>query len=201
MFNINYHDITYPDMKNGDGLRVVLWSSSCEHFCHNCHNSQTWNPNSGIPFDKTAENELFRELDNDYISGITFSGGDPLHEKNISEVYRLICKFNKRYKNNDFNNCYESNVFDNKNSNKIRLLSPNKTIWLYSGFEWDFIWSHNDETNKKRQEIISKCDVFVDGKYIDSLRDVSLKWRGSSNQRVINVQESLKQDKVVLYCD
>ena len=195
---MNYHNITYPDMNNGDGLRVALWLSGCSHHCYNCQNPQTWDSNSGILFDEAAKEELFRELERDYISGITFTGGDPLFHKNLNDVLRIIITIRK-----DF---------------------PEKTIWLYSGFSWKSIWDNtininvNDEigglslsqecentlylNNKnKRRKIISQCDVMVDGRYIDSQRDISLKWRGSKNQQVIDVQKSLRENKIILYCD
>ena len=183
---MNFHNITTADMMNGDGLRVVLWLSGCNHHCKNCQNPQTWDVNSGIEFDISAKKELFEELKKDYISGITFSGGDPLHENNIDEVLKLV--------------------------NEIRLLLPEKTIWLYTGYEWEFIKESFEESKKflqaswkdnliKRYKIVSQCDVLVDGRYIDSQRNISAKWRGSTNQRVIDIQESLKQNKVVLYCD
>lgn len=171
-------------MLNGDGLRVVLWLSGCSHNCYKCQNPQTHNPNSGILFDENAEEELFRELSKDYISGLTLTGGDPLHENNLDGVLNLV--------------------------NKIRLLLPEKTIWLYTGYEWEHIFDqgyhyHPLTVEKlsigrwRRQKIVKQCDVLIDGRYIDSLRDVSLKWKGSSNQRVINVQESLSQNKIILY--
>ena len=175
---MNYHNITYPDMNNGDGLRVVLWLSGCSHRCFNCQNPQTWDVNSGIPFDESAKKELFRELDKDYISGLTLSGGDPLHEANLDGVLDLV--------------------------NEIRLLFPNKSIWLYSGYcfsdEECWVKPKNDIANIyrfMRQEIIKNVDVMVDGRYIDSQRDITLKWRGSKNQRVILVKESLKKGEIV----
>ncbi len=177
---MNYHNITYPDMNNGSGLRVVLWLSGCEHHCVGCQNPQTWDANSGILFDEQTEEELFRELSKDYISGLTLTGGDPLHENNLDGVLKIV--------------------------NRIRLLMPEKTIWIYSGFRWEefqdkFPLDENLEQDFWRREIIKQCDVLVDGRYIDSQRDVSLKWRGSSNQRVINVKKSLEQNQVILYCD
>ena len=176
-------------MNNGNGLRVVLWLSGCSHHCYNCQNPQTWNPNSGIPFDDSAKQEIFNELSKDYISGITFSGGDPLHENNLDEVLSLI--------------------------QEIRISYPDKTIWLYTGFEWNQImnikvmqpiFSCEDLENKiqnvlKRQEIIKQCDVLVDGEYIDEQKDLTLRWRGSKNQRVIDVKQSLIQNKIILYCN
>ena len=177
---MNYHNITYPDMNNGDGLRVVLWLSGCSHHCYNCQNPQTWDANSGIPFDESAKEELFRELDKDYISGLTLSGGDPLHEANLDGVLDLV--------------------------NKIRLLFPNKSIWIYSGYTWNQVMSpvitddfnpSRDELLDKRKEIVKQCTVMVDGRYIDAQRNPSKKWAGSDNQRVIDIQESLKQGKVI----
>ena len=176
---MNYHNITYPDMNNGDGLRVVLWLSGCSHHCYNCQNPQTWDANSGIPFDESAKKELFRELDKDYISGLTLSGGDPLHEANLDDVLELV--------------------------NEFRLSLPNKSIWIYSGYTWENIMKYeygakyinNFNTDALRQCIVSKCDVLVDGRYIDSQRHPSKKWAGSDNQRVISIAESLKQGKVI----
>lgn len=176
-------------MNNGDGLRVVLWLSGCSHHCYNCQNPQTWNTDSGIPFDESAKQEIFTELSKDYISGITFSGGDPLHKNNLDEVLKLV--------------------------KEIRISFPEKTIWLYTGFKWEQImnikvmqpiFSCEDLENKiqnvlKKQEIIKQCDVLVDGEYIDEQRDLTLAYRGSKNQRVIDVQQSLTQNKLVLYCD
>lgn len=193
---MNYHNLTYPDQNNGDGLRVVLWLSGCSHHCKGCQNPQTWNTNSGVPFDESVKEELFRELDRDYISGITLSGGDPLNESNLDGVLDLV--------------------------NKIRLLFPNKTIWLYTGYEVIgvkdglFVLSPNVITDKvlepeemvnrikediKRSNIIKKCNVLIDGRYVEEKRDITLKWRGSSNQRVINVQKSLQKNEIVLHCD
>lgn len=180
---MNYHNITYPDMNNGDGLRVVLWLSGCSHHCYNCQNPQTWNPNSGVPFDEFAKQEIFEQLSKDYISGITLTGGDPLHENNINEVLKL--------------------------TEEIRLLFPHKTIWLYTGFTWEELQptlefkglSKKDIEHNVRAKIVGNCNVLVDGRYIDEQRDISIPWRGSKNQRCIAIQESLKQNKVVLYCD
>ena len=93
---MNYHDIKHDDMNNGPGLRVTLFVSGCDHYCNGCQNPETWDTKSGIPFDNTAIEEIFKQLDNDYISGITFSGGDPLNENNRVEVCSLISKIKSR---------------------------------------------------------------------------------------------------------
>ena len=203
---MNYHNITYPDMNNGDGLRVVLWLSGCSHHCYNCQNPQTWDANSGIPFDESAKKELFRELDKDYISGLTLTGGDPLFESNLDDVLDLVTEINKRYNFQKFDsaNPCKMGVPEDKNADKIRLSLPNKSIWLYSGYcfadEECWVKPKNDIANIyrfMRQEIIKNVDVMVDGRYIDSQRDITLKWRGSKNQRVILVKESLKKGEIV----
>jgi anaerobic ribonucleoside-triphosphate reductase activating protein len=167
---MNYHTITKCDMINGDGLRVVLWVSGCTQRCIGCQNPETHDKNSGIPFDKQAEDELFEALNHDYIAGITFSGGHPLEDYNIPVVYDLI--------------------------QKIRNKFPDKTIWLYSGYTWEDI-----QKNPNAKKVVDLIDVLVDGRFILPLRDTKLKWRGSSNQRIIDVKETIKQNKVILHCE
>lgn len=161
---MRYHNITTDDMLNGDGLRTVLWVAGCTHRCVGCHNPITWDIDGGIPFDEAAENELFEKLSADHISGITFSGGDPLHPHNREEITRL--------------------------AQKCRELFPQKTIWLYTGFLWEDI---------NELEIIQYVDVLVDGRFVKELFDGKLHWKGSSNQRVIDVPETLKLGKIVLF--
>ena len=163
---MNYLTITHNDMLNGDGLRVVLWVSGCTLHCEDCQNKYSWDFNEGILFDERAKEEIFSELEKDYISGITITGGHPLEQQNIKEVEQL-CK-------------------------DIKMKFPNKTIWLYTGFVFEEIKSY---------PILKYIDVLIDGRYEKELRDISLKWRGSQNQRVIDVQKSLYSSEVVLYCD
>ena len=106
-----YHDITKDDMKNGEGLRVVLWVSGCNHKCEGCQNPITWNPNDGVLFDEAAKAELYAQLEKTYISGITFSGGDPLYDANREEVTALAKEIVERF--------------------------PEKTIWLYTGYYYE----------------------------------------------------------------
>ena len=165
---MRYHNITKDDMLNGDGLRVVLWVAGCSHCCKDCHNPVTWDPNGGLYFDESAKAELFEELKKDYVSGITFSGGDPLHIANVNDVTEL--------------------------SKEIRETFPEKTIWLYTGSTWEEV---------RRMEIVSYLDVLVDGEFVFAKKDPLLCWKGSSNQRVIDVQRTLaaETDTVpVLHC-
>lgn len=161
---MRYHNITKDDMLNGDGLRVVLWVAGCTHNCRNCHNPITWDINGGIEFDEEAEHELLGALNKPYISGITFSGGDPLHPQNREDVGRLIIKIKEKF--------------------------PLKTIWLYTGYLWEEI---------KDEEYIRLTDVVVDGKFVEELKDEKLHWKGSSNQRVIDVKKTLETGNVVLH--
>ena len=161
---MNYHNITKDDMLNGDGLRVVLWVSGCTHHCEGCQNPITWDLAGGLPFDEAAEEELFEALSKSHISGITFSGGDPLHPFNRSEVFRLM--------------------------KKCKELFPQKTVWVYTGFLWEDV---------KDIEDIKYADVLADGRFIKELNDNNLHWVGSSNQKIVNVPQSLKENKVVLH--
>ena len=159
---MNYHNITKDDMLNGDGLRVVLWVAGCSHHCKGCHNPVTWDVNGGLPFDDAAKQEIFAELEKDYVHGITFSGGDPLHLNNRIGVFRLTEEIKEKF--------------------------PSKTIWIYTGYRWEQILS---------KEILTYVDVLVDGKFVMDEMNVNLPWVGSKNQRVINVQESLRTGEVV----
>ena len=161
---MRYHNITKDDMLNGDGLRVVLWVAGCGHHCRECQNPITWDPDGGILFDGEAREEIFEQLEKDYTAGITFSGGDPLHEANLKEVTALAKEIRSRY--------------------------PKKTIWLYTGYLWEEI---------REGEIMKYLDVLVDGRFEPEKKDLTLKWKGSYNQRVINVPKSLELGQVVLH--
>ncbi len=156
---MRYHNITKDDMLNGDGLRVVLWVAGCSHCCKECHNPVTWDPDGGILFDDTAKKEIFDQLGKSYISGITFSGGDPLHAANRLAVRELMEESKEKY--------------------------PEKTIWLYTGDSWEDILNYS---------LMKYVDVLVDGEFKWELKNTKLRWRGSANQRVIDVQKSLQQE-------
>lgn len=179
---MNYHMIRTDDMLNGSGLRVVIFTSGCNHNCKGCHNPETWDENSGKEFDNKALQTILMELDKDYISGVTISGGDPLYHNNVKDVFELISCIKRHY--------------------------PNKTVWVYTGMTWEQIFKKseiccsNDESklvSTIRKEIVMMCDVLVDGMFIEYLSDVNCPWVGSTNQRVINVQESIANKEIVLY--
>lgn len=183
---MNYHKIEKTSVANGTGVRVVLWVSGCSLHCKGCHNPETWSLNSGKLFDEEAKRELFEALDKPYIQGITFSGGHPLEDENVDTIYELCCEIRKKY--------------------------PTKDIWLYTGYNFDdflplfqvaerqtYVWGYNTIMLGRIANVISMCDVVVDGVYVEELRDITLRWKGSKNQRVIDVCKSLKANKVVLY--
>ena len=161
---MRYHNITKDDMLNGDGLRVVLWVAGCSHGCKGCHNPITWDICGGIPFDQEAKEEIFTELKKPYIAGITFSGGDPLHPKNREETGALI--------------------------REIRSNFPDKTIWVYTGYQWEEI---------QDLDYIKETDIVVDGEFVEELKDAKLHWKGSANQRVVDVQATIKKGEVVIH--
>lgn len=162
---MNYATITKQDMLNGDGIRAVFWVTGCSHHCKGCHNPETWDENYGQLVTKDTYKELALALEPDYISGVTWSGGDPLYCGNRKELENLIMFVHDNFQ---------------------------KTQWLYTGYVWEEV---------KDLEIMKYIDVLVEGPYLEEQRDISLKWRGSSNQRVIDVQKSLELNQIVLYCD
>ena len=185
---INYHDISKDDMNNGEGLRVVLWLSGCNHRCPGCQNPETWSPGSGIPFDPEAESELYDALAKEYIDGITFSGGDPLFPSNREAVGSII--------------------------RRMRELMPEKTVWLYTGYSlkndqngWYFLdecpWLM--EHDKFTIDWLDQIDVIVDGPFDQNIRKIDVAdrkdpyWCGSSNQRVIDVKATLSCGKIALF--
>lgn len=163
---MRYHNITKDDMLNGDGLRVVLWVAGCSHGCKECQNPITWDVCGGIPFDESAKQEIFSELSKPYVSGITFSGGDPLHTQNRGEIGQLIEEIHREF--------------------------PQKTMWLYTGYRWEEI---------ENLPYIKELDVLVDGRFEVEKKDQKLRWKGSSNQRVIDVKKTVETGNVMLHCE
>jgi anaerobic ribonucleoside-triphosphate reductase activating protein len=203
------------DISNGEGVGVSLFVQGCDRHCFNCFNSETWDFNGGKEWTEETKNKFMELIDRPYIRRISILGGEPLAEQNLDDVLSLIKEIREKYpifQNPNSKNIGKSRVLEDENSNEIRISFPKKTIWLYTGYKFAQIkdafmkskkwlqasWKHSAIT---RWDIISNIDVLVDGEYIDEQKDLTLKWRGSKNQRVISVPETLKQGKVVLYCD
>lgn len=177
------------DISNGEGVGVSLFVQGCDRHCFNCFNPDTWDFNGGKEWTEETKNKFIKLIDRPYINRISVLGGEPLAEQNLDEILSLI--------------------------KEIRISFPKKTIWLYTGFCWNDIMcsfaglqadyvvldKKDIEAWEKRKKIISNVNVLVDGEYIDEQKDLSLRFRGSKNQRVIDVKQSLAQNKVVLYCN
>ena len=149
---------------NGDGLRCVIWFAGCNHQCQGCHNPETWDFNCGHDLNIDDMDVIYDQLERDEISGITLTGGDPIYQ------YKELLPFLEQ----------------------IKLNSPNKTIWCYTGFNYEEI---------DHLPVMEFIDVLIDGKYISSLNPGINKilWRGSTNQRIIDVQKSLDENSLILY--
>lgn len=182
---MNYLKLEKCDVCNGVGLRISLWISGCEHHCNQCFNQESWNYKSGHPFDNNTRKIVFNELSKDYINGITVTGGDPLADKNVLDVYNFL--------------------------HEISISFPDKNIWLYSGYTWEDCKLSDEEIKSLKSDdirlirwnTIRLANVFVDGRFIDELKDLRLKFKGSSNQRVINVKKTLsnKDNQIILFCE
>ena len=192
MNNIHYASIRNLDISNGEGVGVALFVQGCPFnpHCYNCFNPNTWDFNGGKEWTQDTEDKLIELANRPYIKRLSILGGEPLADENLDGVLHLVDRF--------------------------RLLFPNKSIWIYSGFTWESIMNYEpsetddfdyieesyvDGLYEKRKQIISQCTVMVDGRYIDSQRNPSKKWAGSDNQRVIDIRKSLEQNQIVLHCD
>lgn len=171
---MHFGNIKKNDIANGEGVRVSLFVSGCRNRCKNCFNPETWNFDYGKEFTVEVEQEIFSALAPSWINGLTILGGEPFEVEN----QRALVSFIKR----------------------VRNQFPNKTIWMYSGYLFDSeILNQSGKVHcEVTNEIINNIDVLVDGKFVEELKNLSLKFRGSTNQRIILVQESLNKGEVVL---
>ena len=151
---MNYSGIINCSIVDGVGFRTTLFISGCKHCCEGCQNPQTWDFNAGRPYTEEVEKILFDRISEDYIKGLTLSGGDPLYS--ADEVYELLVRFRERF-------------------------GDTKSVWLYTGFKYEYCKEHFSK-------ILDLCDVLVDGTYKCSERDTTLAFRGSRNQRVIDLK-------------
>lgn len=194
---MRYSSMRNLDISNGEGVGVSLFVQGCPFHCKNCFNSDTWDFNGGKEWTEKTKNKFLELIDRPYIKRVSFLGGECLAEQNLDGVLNLI--------------------------KEIRISFPEKTIWLYTGYKLELlnekiynctkqirtvshfypIQNKNEfaENQLKRSEVIKLCNIVVDGEYIDAQRNLSKKWAGSDNQRVIDVEQSLAQNKIVLYCD
>lgn len=171
---MNYADIKNYDTANGPGVRVSIFVSGCTHQCKGCFNKEAWDFNYGKEFNEERENEVLKALEPNYIKGLSLLGGEPLEPQNQKGLIPVVKKAKEKY--------------------------PNKKIWCYSGYLFDKDIIENmskkyDQTN----EILKYIDYIVDGEFKEELKNPSLRFKGSSNQRIIDVQKSLQENKIVLW--
>lgn len=179
---MRYAQITPFEVCNGKGAGVSLFVQGCHFHCKGCFNTDSWDFCGGKEWTKEIEDKFFELVGRPYIKRISILGGEPLVDENVIGVFNLV--------------------------KKLKVKFPDKSIWLYTGYKWESILHPvvTDDFNPERdiiidhrRNVVEMCDVVIDGRFIESLRDLTLKFRGSSNQRVIDVKESLRKNEIVLY--
>ena len=169
---MNYGEIKYCDIANGTGVRTSVFVSGCRNHCEDCFNRATWDFNFGKPFTAEVENEVLESLKRSYIGGLSILGGEPFEVENQAGVLALIKRAKEEF--------------------------PKKTIWIYSGFTYEELLSGSRAATPNAREILSLCDILVDGRFKKELKNISLKFRGSENQRIIDLKKTAACGEVVL---
>ena len=169
---MNYAGIKYCDIANGTGCRTVLFVSGCRNACKGCFQPQTWDFGYGEPFDEKVQEEVLKSLESDYITGITVLGGEPFEPENQKELVPFMRKVVARY--------------------------PNKNVWAFTGYIYDKDLvaggrRHTEDTD----ELLSMIDVLVDGPFQEEKKDITLKFRGSSNQRILDLKETIRTGNII----
>lgn len=175
---MRYALIREMDISNGSGIGVSLFTQGCHFHCKGCFNQETWDFNSGKEWNDEIKDKFLKLIDRPFIKRISFLGGEPLAYENLPDMYNLIKEVKEKF--------------------------PDKDIWLYTGYTWEQIFpkaSTCDFVIEKayREGIVELCDVIVDGQYIEEQRDITLAFRGSSNQRIIDVKKTLEKGEIVLW--
>lgn len=180
VISIRYASIRSMDISNGNGIGVALFVQGCHFHCHNCFNPETWDFNGGKEWTEEVKSKFLKLVDRPYIKRVSILGGEPLAEENLDDVLDLV--------------------------NKIRLSRLQKSIWLYSGYTWEQLFEDDDFDiqggiceNQTRRAIVLSSNVFIDGQYIEPERDITLPYRGSKNQRIINVKKTLENKELILW--
>lgn len=175
--NLHIMAVTGPDINNGPGFRVTIWVSGCTHACPGCQNKHTWKYGQGhklddmVPYHITCKEKILNLIGDKHIDGVTISGGDPLDQS--VQALKELAKF----------------------LSNIKKRYPEKSIWLYTGYLIE------DLNNYLYKEVIKNCDVIIDGPYIKEKRNITIPFRGSTNQRIIDVQKSFKENKICIIDD
>lgn len=171
---MNFASIKIMDVANGPGVRISLFVSGCRHYCPGCFNSEAWDFDYGEPFTQKEIDYIIDYASGSHIAGLSLLGGEPLEPENQKALLPFLREFKEK--------------------------CPNKTVWCYTGFTFDkdIVGRMFDEYEETR-ELMSYIDVLVDGEFVEELKDLSIRFRGSSNQRIILVKESLEKNEVVLH--
>lgn len=176
---MNWAEIKTNDIANGEGVRTSLFVSGCRHHCKNCFNEVTWDFGYGHLFTEETMEEIFKSVDHSWINGISLLGGEPFEPENQKVLVPFLVMFREKF--------------------------PDKTVWCYTGFTLEQILGCTEEKSRAAtdisKEMLSLIDVLVDGPYNEALHSITLKFRGSSNQRVIDIKKTIKEQKIVLYLE
>lgn len=170
---MNYGAIKKCDIANGVGVRTVLFVSGCTHHCKGCFQPETWNFNYGERYTKETEDEIIESLRPDYVDGITLLGGEPFEPENQRELVKLLRRIKKEL--------------------------PQKTVWSFSGYTYEELTGDSRAVCEVTNEMLSMLDVLVDGEFVEAKRNISLRFRGSENQRLIDMNKTRKEGKIVLW--
>lgn len=169
---MNYAAVKKHDVANGTGIRVSLFVSGCTHHCKGCFNPETWDFGFGSVYTDETEKEILSALDSEYIKGLSLLGGEPMEPENLPVLLELVKKVREKY--------------------------PDKTIWCYTGYDFEKdILGYMKDTRPEVMQFLRQIDVLVDGEFKEDLKDLRLKFRGSSNQHIIDVIRSLEENKTV----
>lgn len=170
---MNYGAIKKCDIANGVGVRTVLFVSGCTHHCKGCFQPETWNFDYGEKYTKQTEDEIIESLRPNYVDGITLLGGEPFEPENQRELVKLLRRIKKEL--------------------------PQKTVWSFSGYTYEELTGDSRAVCEVTNEMLSMLDVLVDGEFVEAKRNISLRFRGSENQRLIDMNKTRKEGKIVLW--
>ncbi len=169
---MNYANIKFNDIANGEGVRTSLFVSGCTHHCKHCFNKETWDFNYGKPFDETVQNKIIESLKPAHINGLTLLGGEPMEPANQKGLIDFVKRVKETY--------------------------PNKTIWCYSGYTYEQLTSPSRAYCPWTKDLLKNIDILVDGEFVEEKKDITLRFKGSSNQRIINVKKTMETGTIVL---
>ncbi|MGN0601159.1 MAG: anaerobic ribonucleoside-triphosphate reductase activating protein [Oscillospiraceae bacterium] len=174
---MNYASIKYCDIANGSGVRTSLFVSGCTHHCKNCFNPETWDFGYGNPFTEAVESEIIKSCESEFVKGLTLLGGEPMEPANQRALLPFLGRFKEAL--------------------------PEKTIWCYSGYLYEQLSGETEYRCRCEvtDDLLKLIDVLVDGEFVQDLHDITLRFRGSSNQRIIDLKRTREQGQITLWQD